>query len=74
MTSDELKIVGEIAYGFGWQTKLAADVGVSARTMRRYVSGRYKVPEYVAFHVMQEVYKRTGILSDLLNRAGIKHA
>lgn len=31
--------VGEALYGGQWQTPLAADLGVSDRTMRRWVAG-----------------------------------
>ena len=46
-----LTTIGEALYGLRWQTQLAIDVGVSDRTVRRWVSG--------------EDVPRLGILLDL---------
>ena len=35
-----LTTIGEALYGPRWQTQLAIDVGVSDRTVRRWVSGQ----------------------------------
>jgi len=45
MTGDELKSTAIKIYGkWGWQTKLAAALGVNASSVRRWVSGELPVP------------------------------
>jgi hypothetical protein len=48
MTPDELAQGGERLYGPRWQTSLARALGVNPRILRRWVSGRYTIPEAVA--------------------------
>lgn len=44
MTPTRLEAVGRVLYGPRWQTDLAADLGVTYRTMRRWVSGESPIP------------------------------
>lgn len=53
MTPDELKTIGAALYPFGWQTRIARDVGVTPRTIRRYVAGHAKIPRPVELHVLR---------------------
>lgn len=39
MTPDLLRKIGEALYGERWQSSLAAELGVSDRTVRRWVAG-----------------------------------
>ena len=43
MTAAELYILASAAYGRGWQSKLARDLGVSHPTVWRWAHGRHKV-------------------------------
>ena len=50
MTADELRALGAALYGgaYGWQTAMAEWLGVSSRTVRRWLSGAAPVPADVA--------------------------
>lgn len=54
MTSDELRAAGEALYGHQWQTAMARDLGVAARSVRRWVAGSLPVPRPIelALHGM----------------------
>ena len=44
LSSSELKDAGERLYGgYGWQSKLARDLGIDSSTVRRWVSGAVPV-------------------------------
>lgn len=51
MTPAELTAAGEAVYGERWQTKLAEMLGVSTRTLRRWVSGANPIPEGIEENV-----------------------
>lgn len=40
-----LQQAGEALYGPHWQTELASKLGVTYRTMRRWVSGSHNIPD-----------------------------
>jgi hypothetical protein len=42
-----LRRIGEALYGEPWQSRLAADLDVADRTLRRWVSGEMAVPSGV---------------------------
>jgi DNA-binding transcriptional regulator YdaS (Cro superfamily) len=44
MSPDELAEAGRRLYGYGWQTRLAEDLGVNGSTVRRWVSGAVPIP------------------------------
>lgn len=48
MKPDELKAAGRELYGYGWQTRLAENLGIDGSTVRRYVSGAVPIPGPVA--------------------------
>lgn len=48
MNRDEFIETGMRLYGRGWQTKLAASLGVDGSTVRRWVAGSVPVPGPVA--------------------------
>jgi DNA-binding transcriptional regulator YdaS (Cro superfamily) len=47
MEASELRKFGLIAYGHGWQRKVAEVIGVNERTVRRWVSGAVPMPSHV---------------------------
>ena len=44
MTASDLHELGEETYGWGWQTRLAREIGVSLRQFQRYAAGETPVP------------------------------
>ena len=44
MTPALLRKVGECLYGTRWQSELARALGVTDRTMRRWVNGTHAIP------------------------------
>ena len=61
MTEDQqlLQAVGRALYGARWQCALAADLGVSDRTVRRWVAGEARAP--------------LGVWNDLANTLRARH-
>jgi len=43
---------GRELYGYGWQTKLAADIGMSAKMVNRYAMERSAIPRVVVLAVV----------------------
>jgi DNA-binding transcriptional regulator YdaS (Cro superfamily) len=43
MTGEQLATFGSLAYGVGWQTALAADIGMSRATVNRWARGRCRI-------------------------------
>lgn len=60
MNADELKVAGRKLYGYGWQTRLAKELGVDGSTVRRWVSGAIPVPGPAAAAV--ECFLRNSLL------------
>jgi len=60
MRPDLLERVGNALYGQQWQSALARDLGVSDRTMRRWVAGDTEPP--------------TGVRDDLIRLAHVRLA
>ena len=48
MTPQELKDIGEKLYGYGWQTQLSKELGVCTQTVRKWISGKHKIPNSAA--------------------------
>jgi hypothetical protein len=40
-----LNKIGPVLYGYGWQTELAKEMGVTDRSMRRWIAGVHEIPE-----------------------------
>lgn len=51
MTPKELKKIGVKLYGYGWQTRLAEDLGVDGSTVRRWISGVVPIPNPVVIAI-----------------------
>ena len=43
----KLRIAGEALFGSSWQTDLAAELSVPDRTLQRWSSGVFDVPEHI---------------------------
>lgn len=48
MTPEEFSAICLSRYGYGWQTRLANEISVNPRTVRRWASGEMEVPPAVA--------------------------
>lgn len=57
--------VGQALYGERWQSPLARDLGVSDRTMRRWVAGQFPVPVGVRAELVT-LLKERGVMLDAL--------
>lgn len=65
MMHDLLIRAGQTLYGERWQTPLAADLGVSDRTMRRWVAGTTPTPPALRNELVSLIRSRRSDLSDL---------
>lgn len=68
MTTSLLIECGEVLYGPRWQSQLARDLGVSDRTIRRWVAGTSEVPQGLAANLLRLTSERAGELDALANR------
>lgn len=57
MTPGELEKIGQAIFGPQWQTKLAKKIGVTARTVRNWKSGKCEISQ-VTVTVIQGLKKR----------------
>jgi len=60
--------VGQALYGERWQSPLARDLGVSDRTMRRWVAGTYPVPKGVRDDLLRLCAERGALLDEVARR------
>ncbi len=73
MTPALLRAAGQAMYGPRWQTDLAAELGLSRRTILRWMAGQWPIPDGVATDLLRLIVARQGELSALaerLRRAG----
>ena len=59
---------GEALYGPRWQTELARDLGVSDRTMRRWVADTSAVPAGLYVDLLRLTQERAAVLDALAPR------
>lgn len=52
MTKEQLTAAGTAAFGQRWQTEMADALGVSDRTIRNWVSGKYQIPSTVSADIV----------------------
>jgi len=64
MQRDLLERVGRALYGQQWQSALAADLGISDRTMRRWKAGD-TIPEGIPADLLALVKARGKVLAKL---------
>lgn len=67
MTPTLLREAGELLYGPRWQSELAESIGVSNRTIRRWVSGEWPVAEGAWSDILDIVRERRSELKDWLS-------
>ena len=56
---------GEALYGQQWQSALARDLGVSDRTVRRWVAGTFEVPVGLYVDLLRLTQERAALLDSL---------
>ncbi|MBS7810555.1 helix-turn-helix domain-containing protein [Roseococcus pinisoli] len=66
-----LREAGEALYGGQWQSPLARDLGVTDRTMRRWVAGDSPVPDGAYGDLMRLTQQRALLLDDLTDKLRI---
>lgn len=44
MTPSDLRDAGQALYGLHWHSQIAADLGVTARTVQRWDTGERRIP------------------------------
>lgn len=59
---------GEALYGPRWQSDMARGLGVSDRTMRRWVAGTHDVPRGVYTDLLRLTQERAELLESLAGR------
>lgn len=59
---------GEALYGPLWQSALARDLGVSDRTVRRWVAGTSEVPAGLYLDLLRLTQERAAVLDALAGR------
>lgn len=59
---------GEALYGPRWQSELARDIGVSDRTMRRWVADTSAVPAGLYVDLLRLTQERAAVLDALAPR------
>lgn len=75
MTRDQLRQAGVTMFGEQWQTPLAEALGVSDRTMRRWISGRFPIPPDIRGRIAAAIGARRSSLAskgralDVLHRS-----
>ena len=60
--------VGGALYGARWQSELARNLGVSDRTVRRWVAGTSEVPSGLCRDLLRLTQERAGVLEALADR------
>ena len=65
---------GEALYGPRWQCELSRDLGVSDRTVRRWVAGVSNIPAGVAIDLWRLCDARLAALEDVRDRLKAKSA
>lgn len=68
ITPDLLRTAGEALYGTRWQAPLAADLGVSDRTVRMWLSGRMRPRREVLVALSDLIDRRQAQLGAVAGR------
>ena len=68
MTPKLLTECGCALYGERWQSEIARDLGVTDRTVRRWLAGDQPVPSGVAVDLLRLLTERASDIDDLLPR------
>lgn len=68
MSSKLLRDAGEGLYGPRWQSEISRDLGVSDRTMRRWLAGADDLPPGVAMDLWRLCEERAALLENVAAR------
>ena len=66
MTPTTLRAVGEALYGSQWQAYLARDLGRSARTVNRWLTGKNAIPNSLAVRCVDLLRARRAVLAEIM--------
>ncbi len=79
MSADKLSRIGRALYGERWKTSLALELNVSDRTIRRWLTGEFLIPDQVEIEARKLLVQRLreigGIVGYTVNTAqsGVFH-
>jgi hypothetical protein len=73
LTSELLGEIGETLFGNGWQLDLAKSLGVSDRTIRRWVTGASAIPPELVSHLMTVAYARAAEITEVAKHLAQDH-
>ncbi len=62
MTPNQLRKIAKLLYGKSWQTALAEDMNVNARTVRRWYSGDTAIPCDLHLTLIKKAEQKSKIL------------
>lgn len=68
MTPELLRAAGHALHGEFWRVPLAADLGVSHRTVRRWAEGEFRIPAGVPGELRALLSARGVVLRELAER------
>jgi predicted transcriptional regulator len=63
-----LREIGEVLYGPRWQSELSRELGVSDRTVRRWIAGAEEAKQGVYVDLWRLLEERAAALDDVLER------
>ena len=66
MTIDDLVARGRVLYGERWQSALAIDLGVTDRTVRRWVAREFSIPDDTEQKLQELMMERYNKIFSLL--------
>lgn len=69
MTTDDLHRIASALYGERWQRRLACELGVTDRTVRRWAAGK-EMPQGIAGDLCSLVRRQRLILETIENEIG----
>jgi plasmid maintenance system antidote protein VapI len=70
LTSFTLRKAGFALYGEQWRSELARALGVTDRTVRRWVHDEYSIPDDARDHIMELCGQRVEMLNAVMRRLG----
>lgn len=68
MAPELLRAAGQALHGEFWRVPLAADLGVSHRTVRRWAEGEFRMPEGLSGRLAALLSARGVVLRELAER------
>jgi plasmid maintenance system antidote protein VapI len=68
VTPDELAAIGQALYGEQWQTSIARDLGVNARTVRKWLAGDRPITPPTAIAIRSLIDREPETVARILER------